>query len=243
MIKLKQFKEYLEKISNSPEQMTELYKEAEGFNEYLLENGINSVADLEGKRLSGDNAVTLRKFLYKHLDFFRDELMSIPFPSPEDIMNISLSDETLKNGLDFVAFLRANEFQIDFNPNEYEYDKWTGAIGGVVGNSIAYMLVYPKIKSPCPWNIWLNEYDFDSDGSADDENLKGFIYDNLNHCRKCNPNWEKCRGGDKTILGRKFEDLCHSPMFFYTPDSCKLNNLKALLLKIKLKKQENHKVS
>ena len=159
-----------------------------------------------------------------------------PEPKVENIVNEILAGEMQKNALDFIAFLRGNDFYMEFNPNEYEKGKWSGAIGGVVGDSIAYMFVSPGTKFPCPWNIWLNEYDFNCDGSADDEELKEFIWANLNHCGKCNPDWEKCRGGDKTVFGRKFDSLCHSPMFFYTPDAQKLEKIKKLFLKIKQKR-------
>lgn len=156
--------------------------------------------------------------------------------SLEEIMNLVLSGDTLKNALDFAAFLRGNEFQTEYNPQEYEESKWTGAIGGVVGDSIGYIYVRSGTDFPCPWNIWLNEYDFDYDGSAEDDALKEFIWENVNSCSRCNPEWKNCGGGERLVLGRKFERLCHSPMFFYTPDAQKLEKLKRLLLKIKQKK-------
>ena len=153
--------------------------------------------------------------------------------SLEDIMNLTLSGETLKNALDFVDFLRENEFKIEYNPNEYAENKWTGAIGGVVGWSMGYMYINPGTDFPDPWNIWLNETDIHDDGSADNDELRELIWANANYCARCNPNWENCGGGEKTILGKKFENLCHSPMYFYMPDAQKLEKLKKFMLKIK----------
>ena len=155
--------------------------------------------------------------------------------SPEEIMNLVLSGETLKNAIDFVAFLRANDLQIEYNPDENAENKWTGAIGGVVGNSIGYMYINSGTNFPDPWTIWLNEYDFDDNDSAEDE-IKNFLWENVNICSRCNPNWENCGGGEKIVLGKKFENLCHSPMFFYTPDAQTLEMLKKLMLKVNEKR-------
>ena len=154
----------------------------------------------------------------------------------EDTIKLVLSGEALKNALDFAAFLHDNNLQTEYNPQEHEDGKWTGAIGGVVGDSIGYMYIRSGESFPEPWNIWLNEYDFDDDGSDGDAALKDFIWDNVNNCTRCNPNWEKCGGGEKVVLGRKFENLCHSPMFFYVPDAQKLEKLKKIIIKIKQKR-------
>ena len=156
--------------------------------------------------------------------------------SLENIIKLTLSGESQKNALDFVIFLRENELQIEYNPDECAEGKWTGAIGGIVGDSIGYMYVNPGTNFPDPWNIWLNEYDFYYDGSAEVGELKNFLWENVNNCSRCNPNWEKCGGGEKTVLGKKFESLCHSPMFFYTPDAQKIDMLKKVMLKVKEKR-------
>ena len=105
-----------------------------------------------------------------------------PNPQIEDIINEVLAGEMRKDALDFAAFLHANDFQMEFNPNEYEKGKWTGAIGGVVGDSIAYMLIHPGTESLSPWVIWQNDCDFDYDSSPTSEMLKKFIWNNLNQC-------------------------------------------------------------
>ena len=153
--------------------------------------------------------------------------------SLEKVMNLVLSGETLKNALDFIEFLRANEFNIEYNPNEHAEGKWTGAIGGVVGWSIGYMYVRSEENPQKHWIIWLNETEFNYDDSAEDDELKAFIWENANHCSRCNPNWEKCGSGEKAILGKKIENLCHSPMCFYMPDAKALEKLKKVMLKVK----------
>jgi len=157
----------------------------------------------------------------------------------ENVINHVLSGDALKNALDFADFLRTNEFHIDYNPDESDKNnenKWTGAIGGVVGDSIGYLYINTGADYPDPWNIWLNEYDFDDDGSAGDNELKELVWGNVNNCAKCHPNWEKCGGGERMVFGKKFERLCHSPMYFYMPDADKLDMLKKLMLKLKEKR-------
>ena len=152
--------------------------------------------------------------------------------SLENILKRVLSGDALKNVQDFVLFLQDNGFQMEYNPNEYTENKWTGAIGGTIGNSIGYMYINPGSSFPDPWTIWLNEYDFIDDDSAEAKELKDFLWENVNICSRCHEGWEKCGGGEKTVMGKKFESLCHSPMVFYAPDAQKLLMLEKLLLRI-----------
>ena len=154
----------------------------------------------------------------------------------EDIMDLALSGDTLADALGFAAFLRAEGLHIEYNPDEQAQGKWTGAIGGVVGDSIGYMYVDSGADFPAPWCIWLNEYEFDDSGSEEDDALKHFLWANVNKCTRCNPDWEHCGGGDRTVLGKTFERLCHSPMFFYMPDTEKLRMLKKLMPKVYTKR-------
>jgi hypothetical protein len=150
----------------------------------------------------------------------------------DDVLSLVLSGDTLGSARDFTAFLRENGFQIEHNRDENDENKWSGAIGGIVGNSIGYMYVNPGANFPDPWTIWLNEIDYYSGGSADDDEMKNFVWEHVNHCSRCNPNWEKCGGGEKTVFGKTFDRLCHSPMYFYMPDAHTLAKLKMLMLKI-----------
>ena len=124
----------------------------------------------------------------------------------EDVINNALEGNTKENLLEFVAFLRANDFQMEYNPNEYHENFWSGAIGGVVGDSIGYMAIN---GNPGPWVVWFNAYDFYESDPLDDE-MKQTIWAKVSYCGKCNDNWENCYIGEKTILGKTFEKLCHS---------------------------------
>ena len=150
----------------------------------------------------------------------------------EDIINKTQSGDAKKNVLDFVDFLHANNFQMEYNPNEYYETYWSGAIGGVVGDSIGYMAVN---GNPGTWNVWFNVFGFDENDPLDDE-MKETVWSKLSPCGKCNDGWETCRGGEKMILGKTFDNLCHSPLCIIDPDTKTLENMQKLLLVLKQKK-------
>jgi len=154
-------------------------------------------------------------------------------PIVEDRINSKIKGDSLKNALDFVAFLRENDIRLDYNASESGYGGWNGAVGGVVGNSIGYVTFNGDAGGVGPWTFWFNSCDFDGSDSADDE-FKNAIWAFASPCRKCSENWEKCMGsGKRTILGKVFENQCHSPLMFINPDAKTLGNMKKFLLYLK----------
>ena len=151
----------------------------------------------------------------------------------EDRINSKIKGDSLKNALDFVAFLRENDIWLDYNASESGYGGWNGAVGGTVGNSIGYATFNGDVGGVGPWTFWFNSCDFDGSDSADDE-FKNAIWAFASSCGKCNDNWEKCMGsGKRTILGKEFENQCHSPLMFINPDTETLENMKKFLLYLK----------
>jgi len=145
----------------------------------------------------------------------------------EEQINNVLSGDSLKNALDFIDFMHANKLPIDYD------GKGDGcAVGGIVGDSIGYMLVNGNEKIPGPWTIWFNSCDFDETSFISDE-LKEATWTHASKCGKCNKNWENCGGGARIIFGREFENLCHSPLMFTNPDSKTLENIKKLIFMLK----------
>lgn len=150
----------------------------------------------------------------------------------EEKINEVLSGDSLKNALDFIKFLRANELQLGANDDG---EGW--AVGGIVGDSIGYMLVNGAAQMPGPWTIWFNSCDFDG-GSPADEDLKEVAWSHASNCGHCHEEWKNCGGGERRIFGRKFEHLCHSPLMFTDPDNKILDNVKKLILILKQKNRE-----
>lgn len=145
-----------------------------------------------------------------------------------------LSGDALKNALNFVTFLQENHISLDYNPSESEkWSTWNGAVGGIVGNSIGYVTIDGNENCPGPWTFWFNSCDFDGSDLADDE-FKNAIWAFASPCGRCHENWEKCMGsGKRTILGKEFENQCHSPLMFCNPDAETLENMKKFLLYLK----------
>ena len=158
------------------------------------------------------------------------------FNEIEGVINNILSGDTQKNALDFFSFLCKNDISLNYNASETEKNNqtgWNGAVGGIVGNSIGYLLINGDENIPGPWTFWFNSCDFEGSDSTDDE-FKNAIWAYASPCAKCNDNWEKCRGsGKRTILGKEFENQCHSPLMFCNPDTKILEHIKKFLLYLK----------
>ena len=152
----------------------------------------------------------------------------------EEKIKVILSGDAQKNALDFAAFLRGNGIWVNYNPDESENKPiWNGAVGGIVGNSIGYMSINGDEGGIGPWTFWFNSCDFDGSDSADDE-FKNAIWSFASPCGKCHDGWEKCMGvGKRTILGKEFENQCHSPLMFCNPDAKTLENMKKFLIYLK----------
>ena len=154
----------------------------------------------------------------------------------ESIIAEKLTGDSQKNALNFVSFLKANGISLDYNASETENNNsagWNGAVGGVVGNSIGYLLINGERNCPGPWTFWFNSCDFDGSETADSE-FKEAIWAFASPCGRCSDNWEKCMGsGKRTILGRVFENQCHSPLMFTDPDAKTLENMERFLLYLK----------
>ena len=154
-------------------------------------------------------------------------------PAVEDRIKSKIQGDALENALDFVTFLRKNEISLDYNASESGYGGWNGAVGGVVGNSIGYVTFNGDVSGVGPWTFWFNACDFDCSDAADDE-FKNAIWSFASPCGRCSENWEKCMGsGERTILGKAFQNQCHSPLMFINPDAKTLGYMKQFLLYLK----------
>ena len=144
----------------------------------------------------------------------------------EKISNV-LTGDAQKNALDFTAFFRANELLLTANDDG---EGW--AVGGTVGNSIGYLWLKNDEDFPGPWTFWFNSCDFEDDGSVDDE-LKEAAWAHASPCGRCHAGWKDCGGGERTIFGKKFDSLCHSPLMFHNSDAKTLESAKKLILLLK----------
>lgn len=134
-----------------------------------------------------------------------------------------LTGDAQTNALNFLEFLRANEWQVD-SGEEGNGEGW--AFGGVVAKSLGYLLINGAPQLPGPWTIWFNSCDFGSETA--DENLKQTAWAHASECGRCHDGWKDCGSGERTIFGKRFGNLCHSPLMFTNPDAETLALIKEL---------------
>jgi hypothetical protein len=146
----------------------------------------------------------------------------------ESIINEKLTGSSKETALSLAAFYRANDILL-----ESSEDGGGWAVGGIVGNSLGYMIVTGEESMPGPWTLWFNSCDFDEGECPADDELKETAWSHASKCGRCHAGWKDCGGGKRTIFGKEFEWLCHSPMMFCAPDATTLENMKKLLLMIK----------
>ena len=146
------------------------------------------------------------------------------------IINEKLTGDAQRNALELADFLQENEFELEANDDSF--GGW--AVGGVVGNSIGFLLINGEPECPGPWTLWFNTCDFEDTDQITGE-IKETVWQNISPCGKCHQGWETCGNGDRTIFGKEFKRLCHSPLMFTNPDSETLAIIKQLLM---IKKEE-----
>lgn len=142
----------------------------------------------------------------------------------EDVINDVLTGSTLKNALDFAAFLRANEITCGESYGDIRYkDK-----------GVCYMHIDGKAEVPGPWTIWTDgEYCEEREDMPMDEHMKEIARAHVNFCASCGGDCSP--GKSATIFGKTFDNVCHSVMAFTDPDEEALACVKKLL---EMKKRE-----
>ena len=142
------------------------------------------------------------------------------------IINENLTGDSQKNALDFIAFCAANKIRLAFNNKDNN--------GGDFGNNVGYIWINDDTdNSKRPYVIFFNYCSFGEEDSVDNE-LKEFVWANVNICSRCHDGWETCGGGNDVIFfGKTFKNTCNSPLAFTNPDTNDLENIKKLLLSAK----------
>jgi len=137
-------------------------------------------------------------------------------PKIEDVMYEVLSGDTLKNGIDFITYLRANKM----SPQWSATNSW----------KIAY-----KAHNMCVINLSGSYHNLDEGswrvrafiGEYDDslsDKLKELIWKNVEYCKKCNT----CRGEQIAIFGKDFNNVC-GRIHFVNPDVKVIECIKRLI--------------
>ena len=151
-------------------------------------------------------------------------------PKIEDIIADVLDGDTLENALDFVEFLRANKL----SPRWASLNAWAVSYKN---QRVCYIRLFGTAHyhnlEEGSWHINHVNYgqtDLERDENKryiSDERLKDMVWNNVRHCAKC----YNCKPGNVvTVLGKRFDEVCHSWLMMKNPDIDTINCAKEIIL-------------
>lgn len=142
----------------------------------------------------------------------------------EDVINETLTGDTQKNALDFVAFLRTNDHSIEWDGTWWcvQYKGDCPILLGINTGGVKFGALF-------------NYSNFGSDNSVDDD-LREVAWGHVQMCRHFESDGKKCGCGDQpglvTIFDKEF-NACKSPLTFIDPNAKTLDKIKQLILLLK----------
>ena len=138
----------------------------------------------------------------------------------EDAFKEVLTNDVLKNALEFAEFLSVNGIiQADQHAMQYN------------GECVCYLDTRSESNS---WIVWTEgDYSVEHDDFPIDEHTKEVAWANVMYCGNCND--ADCTGKTKLILGKEFANVCNannvSMTFMFTnPDAETLECVRKLVL-------------
>ena len=139
----------------------------------------------------------------------------------EEIKNADLSTHLQKAYIGFCRFLKDNKFSIELED-------------GGNGWKITYMNDCIGHMNFTNVGIWIDICDFGSGDSVDDI-LKETTWAHVRICEYFSSAGKQCGcgrqpGSDKTIFGKKYQNLCFALLEFMNPDAKTLENIKKLMV-------------
>ena len=151
-------------------------------------------------------------------------------PQIEEIIADVLDSDALENALDFVSFLRENKL----SPRWASLNAWAVSYKN---QRVCYIRLsgtahYHNLGDGS-WHI--NHVNYgqtnligDENGQGiSDEKLKDMVLGNIRYCTKC----YNCKPGNVvTVLGKQFDEVCHSWLMMKNPDVDALNGAKRIVL-------------
>jgi len=142
----------------------------------------------------------------------------------KDVINESLTGDTQKNVLDFVAFLQANDL-----PPAWDGDWWCVDYRG------KNLVLVGIDKSGIQFGALFSSCNFGNIHLVSDE-IKETAWAHVQICGHFESGGTKCgcneQPGLVSIFGKEF-NACKSPLTFINPDAKTLENMKQLILLLK----------
>lgn len=151
--------------------------------------------------------------------------------SIEDVIGDVLEGDAKRNALDFAAYLRINEIQLEESENYWDVR--------FKGKSACFIWIDGSDQKPGPWTIWSDQEPGTwiawSDGEnrnrckdpVVDEHIKEIAWANVNFCANCGGDCSP--GRRKSVLGKEFDNVCSSAIAFTNPDMEALNCAKKMI--------------
>ena len=160
----------------------------------------------------------------------------------EDAIEELLTGDSKKNAMDFVAYMSANDMQLEW----YE---------GIWFCNSSVVLINGAAQCPGPWTIFHSGYgheyppdeipagkDDDKIGLSDltvDEHLKEVAWAHVKSCFNFTSNEKECGCGRQpgrhtTVFGKEFDNVCTATLAFCNPDAETLVYIKKLVELMKL---------
>ena len=137
-------------------------------------------------------------------------------PKIEDVMHEVLEGDTLKNGINYVAWLRENKM----SPQWSATNSWKIAYKAHNVCNINLSGSYHNLETGS-WRVraFIGEYE-----NSLLEEFKEIILKNIEYCTKCNT----CRGRRMTIFDKELNNVC-GRLHFINPDVKTLECIKLLI--------------
>ncbi len=136
----------------------------------------------------------------------------------ENTMKSVLGGDTLKNALDFIAYVRENDMIAGGTHGEVSFQ----------GKCVCYMHLDGAPQRPGPWTIWTEgDYGEVREDVLIDKHIKEIAWAHVNFCGDCGGGCSP--GTRKTILGKEFDSVCGASMAFTNPDAETMECVKKML--------------
>jgi hypothetical protein len=140
------------------------------------------------------------------------------FKKLEGKIKRALSGDMLKNALDFVAYMKANEMTLDIVTTVFSF----------LGKEVCCLTLDGNSHPAGPWSIYWMEYDiYEQDDFKVDEQLKKFALDHIHFCST--GHCDNSPGKPRMIFGNQYENVCYCCLQFCMPDAEALENIKKLV--------------
>ena len=158
----------------------------------------------------------------------------------EDVINKNYTGDQLTNALDLAAHIRKlglplKEYDIEAKNYQYsiEYKGERLCFISIYSTGKKDFRVYSTNQTPCSWIYWSDGKDnVEYNELVVDEDIKQAVWNKVRKCvkscaGKCGP------GKIKTILGKEFENVCGSALWFRPPINIDWECIKQMLTAMK----------